>query len=65
MSVEVIVKTSEQYIQKLADEFELPVEKVALVWSVYCHLFSDECNTPNKTQTYFGVKQIMEDLFPK
>lgn len=57
--------TSEQYIQKLANEFELPVEKVALVWSVYFRTILDYCNIPNETQTYFGVKQIMEELFPK
>ena len=54
-----------KYINQLAEEFDLPVEKVALVWSVYLHTILDYCNPPNETQTYFGVKQIMEELFPE
>lgn len=60
------MKTSEQYIQKLVDEFELPVEKVALVWSVAELCWSDYGHeTTNTVRMYTSVKSLLEELFPE
>ncbi len=52
--------TSEQYIQKLADEFELPVEKVAMVWSV-----AEKLVDIDKFTLSYVVKDLLEELFPE
>ncbi len=60
------MKTSEHYIQRLAEEFELPVEKVALVWSVAGVCWSDYGHeTTNTMRMYISVKSLFEELFPK
>ena len=59
------MKTSEEYIQQLAKEFDLPVEKVALVWSTAKFVVSDFCNTPSVENMYDYVGDLLVYLFPK
>lgn len=54
------MKTSEEFIQDLAYEFELPVEKVALVWSVAEKLVDIDKHTLS-----YVVKDLLEELFPE
>lgn len=52
----------EQFIQKIADDFDLPVDKVALVWSVVCNL------DPRASDLYrmdWVVRGVIADLFPE
>lgn len=47
------MKTNEQYIQQLAEEFELPVEQVALVESVLDVVGANS-----------DLAQVLDQLFP-
>lgn len=54
--------TSEEFIQRIVEEFELPSEKVALVWSVVCNL------DPRASDLYridWVVRGVLADLFPR
>lgn len=62
MNVEVIVKTSEEFIQRIANDFELPVEKVALVWSVVCNL---DHRASDLYRIDWVVRGVIADLFPE
>lgn len=54
-----------KYIHKLAEEFDLPVEKVALVWSTTSHVLADHMNRPSQEDMYEYVGDLLVQLFPK
>lgn len=55
-----------KYINQLAEEFELPVEKVALVWSTADIIWSDiGYDTSDLERLEVSVRSLLEDLFPK
>lgn len=57
---------SEKYIKQLAEELDLPVEKVALVWSTADIIWSDiGYNTSDLERLEASVRSLLRDLFPK
>ena len=54
-----------KYIKQLAGEFDLPVEKVALVWSTARHVLADQLNCPSQEDMYEYVGDLLVQLFPK
>lgn len=54
-----------KYINQLAEEFDLPVEKVALVWSTASHVLADHMNRPSQEDMYEYVGDLLVQLFPK
>lgn len=55
-----------KYIKQLSEEFDLPVEKVALVWSTADIIWSDiGYDTSDLERLEASVRSLLEDLFPK
>lgn len=54
-----------KYINQLAEEFDLPVEKVALVWRTARLVLADHMNHPAQEYMYEYVGDLLVYLFPK
>lgn len=55
-----------KYINQLAEEFDLPVEKVALVWSTADIIWFDIGYDTSDLETMEeSVRSLLRDLFPK